>query len=91
MENNEEALACLRKVVQEEGECRPRLVLFTQDKCVPCKQERKRYKQDISEGIIEEINIDTPVGATLAGINAIDMIPSLVVLDCHDHIILPSV
>ena len=91
IEDNEEALACLKKVVQEEGECRPRLVLFTQDKCLPCKQERARHKQDISEGIIEEINIDTPVGATLAAINAIDMIPSLVVLDCNDHIILPGV
>jgi len=91
IEDNEEALACLRKVVQEEGECRPRLVLFTQDKCLPCKQERTRHAGDIAQGIIEEINIDTPVGATLAAINAIDMIPSLVVLDCHDKIIEPSV
>lgn len=91
IEDNEEALACLKKVVQEEGECRPRLVLFTQNKCVPCKEERARHKQDISEGIIEEINIDTPIGATLAEKNGIDMIPSLVVLDCNDKIIEPSV
>lgn len=91
IEDNEQALACLKKVVQEEGTCRPRLVLFTQTNCQSCKQELKRHSQDIGEGIIEEINIDSPEGATIAQKNSIDLIPSLVVLDCHDNIIEPSV
>jgi len=91
IEDTDKALACLKQVVQEKGECRPRLVLFTQINCRPCKQERTRYAKDIAEGIIEEINIDFPVGAAIAQKNAIDFIPSLVVLDCHDTIIEPGV
>lgn len=91
IEDNDEALACLKQVVQQESECRPRLVLFTETGCRPCKQERTRYAKDIAEGIIEEISIDSPVGATIAQKNAIDFIPSLVVLDCHDTIIEPGV
>lgn len=91
IEDNDEALACLKRVVQEESECRPRLILFTQNKCLPCKQERTKYSQDIAQGIIEEINVDSPVGVALAQKNGIDFIPSLVVLDCHDNIIEPGV
>lgn len=91
IQDNSEALACLKKVVQEKTECRPRLVLFTQTKCRSCKQERTRHAEDIAQGIIEEISIDSLEGATIAQKNDIDFIPSLVVLDCHDKIIEPGV
>ena len=91
IEDNKQALACLKEVVQEKAPCRPRLVLFTQTKCRSCKQERTRYAKDIAEGIIEELNIDSPEAATIAQKNGIDFIPSLVVLDCRDNIIEPGV
>ena len=91
IEDNSKALACLRKVVQEKTECRLRLVLFTETKCLPCKEERTRHAEDIGQGIIEEISIDSPIGAAIAQKNGIDFIPSLVVLDCHDNIIDPGV
>jgi hypothetical protein len=91
IEDNQKALSCLKEVTQEPSPCRARLVLFTQDNCTSCKQERKRYQDDIENGIIEEIRIDSPEGTKIADKNGIVFVPALVVLDCHDNIIEPGV
>jgi len=90
-EDNKEALDCLRELVQQPSPCRLRLVLFTQENCQSCKSEAKRYSDDIKAGIIEEVSLDSPEGTRIAMKNGIDFVPSLVVLDCHDNLIEPSV
>ena len=91
LKDNKSALDCLKRVVQEPSACQSRLVLFTQTNCPGCKSELKRHKQDVSEGLIEEVNIDSPEGLAIAKKNNIDFVPALVVLDCHDNLIEPSV
>lgn len=91
IEDNQQALSCLKEAVQEAGPCRTRLVLFTQGNCSSCKKERERFQDDLQSGTIEEIKIDSPEGRKIADKNGIDFAPALVVLDCHDNIIEPSV
>lgn len=91
IEDNEKALACLKEETQKPTACRARLVLFTEENCSSCKQERERYQGDISGGIIEEISIDSPEGIKIADKNGITFVPALVVLDCHNNIIEPGV
>jgi len=91
LEDNQAALDCLKKVTQEPGPCQSRLVLFTQTNCQGCKSESSRYRKDIADGIIHEISLDSPEGTAIAKRNGIDFVPALVVLDCHDNIIEPSV
>ena len=89
IKDDTQAFNCLRKVTQEPASCKPRLVLFTRDGCSGCKQERKRHKADIDAGIIEEINMTSPEGRAIANKIRLDMVPVLVVLDCHDNLIEP--
>lgn len=91
IEDNNAALDCLKTLVQEPAACQPRLVLFTQGNCLPCKSEASRYEKDIADGTIQEIDVDSPEGSAIAIKNGIDIIPALVVLDCHDNIIEPGV
>jgi hypothetical protein len=91
IEDNKGALDCLKKVTQEEGPCRSRLVLFTRKGCEGCKEIRQEHKKDLKDGAIEEISISSPEGQAIALKNGLDFVPALVVLDCHDNIIEPSV
>ena len=91
IEDNQQALACLKEETQKPTACRARLVLFTEGNCSSCKTERKKYQDDISSGSIEEISIDSPEGIKIADKNGITFVPALVVLDCHDNIIEPGV
>lgn len=91
MEENKAALNCLKKVVKEyagSDVCRPRLVLLVQDGCIPCKEEITLHAEDISKGIVEKINIDSPRGKAIAKINDIYAIPSVLLLDCNDNLIM---
>lgn len=93
IENNKAALDCLKRVVAEysgSDVCRPKLVLLVQDGCIPCKEESAIHTDDIAKGIVEKININSPEGLTIAKKNGIDLIPSLVLLDCHDNLIMPD-
>ena len=91
IEDNSEALNCLKKVVKEAtGECKPRLVLFTQDGCPHCEDEKKLRKNDIAQGVIQVMNLDSLEGLAIARKNDIDFVPALVLLDCQDNIIEPS-
>ena len=92
IEENQAALACLKKVVAQYSSsdvCRPKLVLLVQDGCIPCKEETSLHADDIARGIIQKINISSPEGLAIAKRNDIKFIPSLILLDCQDNLILP--
>lgn len=91
IEDNTEALACLKKAVQNaSGSCKPRLVLLTQEGCTPCKEERVHHKEAIAAGTIQEVDFNSPEGKRIAEKNDIDFTPSLILVDCHDAIIYPD-
>ena len=93
IEDDKTALNCLKKIVaQYSGSdvCRPKLVLLIQDGCIPCKEEIALHKNDIAKGIVEKIDIDSPRGRAIAQENDIYAIPSLLLLDCQDNLIMPK-
>lgn len=91
IENDLEALECMKELVRNAtGSCRPKLVLFTQPNCIPCKEEKATHKAAIAEGIIQEVSITSPEGLAIAAKNEIDFVPALVLLDCQDNLIYPS-
>ena len=92
IEENKAALNCLKRVVAQYSKsdiCRPKLVLLVQDQCIPCKEETALHADDIAKGIIRRININSPEGLAIARKNNIDSIPSLILLDCQDNLIMP--
>ena len=93
IEDNNQALACLKKVVKEYAgvdTCRPKLVLLYQEGCVPCKEEMALHKEDIAMGIVEKIDIDSTRGREIAQGNDIYSIPSLLLIDCKNKLIEPA-
>ena len=92
IEEDKSALACLKRVVaQHSGSnvCRPKLVLLVQDGCIPCKEETALHAEDIAKGIIQKIDLDSPEGFAIAKKNDIFLVPSLILLDCHNNLIEP--
>lgn len=91
IENDKDALACLKELVSSaEGNCRPKLVLLTQEGCLPCSEEKAFRQKDIDKGIIQELSIDTQEGFDVAAKNEIEDFPALVLLDCDGKLIYPS-
>ena len=93
IENDNSALACLKRVVaQYSGSdvCRPKLVLLVKDGCIPCKEEAALHADDIANGIVQKINVNSPEGLAIARKNDISLIPSLILLDCQDNLINPG-
>ncbi len=93
VEEDKAALECLKKVVaQYSGSdiCRPKLVLLVQDGCVPCKEETALHADDIARGVVQKISVNSPEGLAIAKKNDIELIPSLILLDCQDNLILPA-
>lgn len=90
IEDNQQALDCLKEATKEESPCKSRLVLFTKKGCSGCKEERKANKADIEAGRIEEISLNSKEGRAIADKNGLVFVPALVVLDCHDNIIEPD-
>ncbi len=92
IDDDNSALACLKRVVAEYSKsavCRPKLVLLVQDRCIPCKEETALHAEDITRGIIQKINVASPEGLAIAEKNDISLIPSLILLDCHNNLIMP--
>jgi len=88
----ESAFDCIKGVVSrgsDSDECRPKLVLLTQENCPGCEEGIARHQGDIDRGVIEEIRVDSPKGMEIIKANGIDYVPALLLLDCHDNIILP--
>ncbi len=91
IEDNKTALECMKELVSTaEGDCRPKLVLLTQENCTPCEEEKAFRQKDIDKGIIMELSVDTPAGFEVAAKNEIDYFPALVLLDCDGKLIYPS-
>jgi len=92
VEDDKAALACIKKVVAQYSDsdvCRPKLVLLTRKGCLPCKGEAALHAEDIAKGIVQQIDFTSPEGRAIAKKNDIELIPSLVLLDCHDKLIMP--
>ena len=92
IEEDKAALECLKKVVKQYAGtdiCRPKLVLLVQEGCIPCKEETALHAEDITRGIIQKINVASPEGLAIAEKNDISLIPSLILLDCHNNLIMP--
>jgi len=92
IEEDKSALACLKQVVARysgSDVCRPKLVLLVQDGCIPCKEESTLHAEDIAKGIIQKISSNSPEGLAIVKRNNIDFIPSLILLDCHNNLIMP--
>ena len=67
--------------------CKPRLVLFTQDDCVSCEEDRQKYAALLKTGQVIEIDANTPEGKAIMDHNNLDATPSLVLLDCENKLI----
>ena len=88
IEDDESALTCLKEVVSRaEGICRPKLVLLVQAECIPCKEEAARHANDIARGIVQKVMVDSPEGLEIVKKNDINSTPSLLLLDCHNKLI----
>ena len=91
--DNPSALACLKKVVSRYSTadiCKPRLVLLVGDNCGPCEKEIKLHEADIASGIIQKIRANSPEGRAITIKNKLPFTPSLVLLDCHNNLIMPK-
>lgn len=90
MQDDELALSCLKTTLSQmpkDASCRPRLILFTQEGCPPCHDEKIRLQADLDSGLILEVNLGNPDGRALAEKNGIDFAPALVLLDCNGNLI----
>lgn len=91
LEDNAEALECMKDIVRESsGKCKPQLVLFTEEGCTPCEEEKTIHKDAIKEGIIKELSVNTEEGLKVAIDIELDYLPALVMLDCNNKIIQPT-
>ena len=92
--NDKEALECVKDFVRKAQywvpSCRPKLILLTQERCVPCNEEKATHKKAIDEGLIQVLDIDTPEGRVIATKNEVELLPALLLLDCQDMVIYPS-
>jgi len=91
IEDNNGALACLKEIVRTaKGPCRPKLVLLTQERCIPCAEEKALHQEAIDNGIIQVLSINSSEGLEVATKNQLENVPALVLLDCKDNLIFPS-
>lgn len=93
IDDNSEAFSCVKKVVNkyanDDSVCRPRLVLMVQKGCSSCKKEAALHAADIANGTIIKVSAETPEGQTIMSENGIDMVPAILLLDCHNKSIDP--
>ena len=86
------ALECMKELVRAgEGKCKPKLVLFTQEDCEPCEEEEALHKEALKEGVIQKLSVNTEEGMDIAIKNKIEFYPALVLLDCNNNIIYPTI
>ena len=63
-------------------------IFLTQAGCIPCEEETALHKEAISMGIVEKIDVDSPRGREIAQDNEIYSIPSLLLLNCKNKLIM---
>ncbi len=91
LEDDAVALDCMKETVREaKGDCKPQLVLLTQESCTPCVEEKALHKDALKEGVIKELSVDTDAGMKVAIKNEIDFFPAIVLLDCDEKVIYPT-
>ncbi|KKM76826.1 hypothetical protein LCGC14_1376170 [marine sediment metagenome] len=97
IEDDTEAFQCIKDLVvagqqagAEKGEtCGPRILLFAQENCAPCAEEKARLQEDIDAGIVEVVDINTPEGLALAKKADIGHVPLVAIVDCEGEPINP--
>jgi len=92
IEDDDKAFACLVQTVARPkvpGVCAPQIVLLTQEGCEVCKEEKEAHRDEMSKGLIKEIDLQSQRGQQIAQANGIDWTPALLILDCNDHVIQP--
>lgn len=92
IEDDAVAFACLKETVRELASqpCAPRIVLFTREGCPYCAESKANLGQDLADGAIQEISIDTPEGMEAARKIGVEYFPTLTVLDCNGKELLPG-
>lgn len=88
---SDDALSCAIETIDMIPEdlqaCKPRLVLFIQDDCVPCAEDRAKYAVLLANGQVTEIDANSPEGKAIMDQNNLEATPSLVLLDCENKLI----
>ena len=88
---SDDALSCAIETIDmipaDLEACKPRLVLFTQDDCIPCEVDREKYAVLLSNGQVTEIDANSPEGKAIMDQNNLEQLPSLVLLDCENKLI----
>ena len=88
---SDDALSCAIETIEmipaDLEACKPRLVLFTQDDCVSCEEDRQKYAALLTAGQVIEIDANTPEGKAIMDHNNLEATPSLVLLDCENKLI----
>ena len=88
IEDNKEALDCLKKVVaSSSGPCRPQLVLLVAKDCEYCAEQEVIHKSDIDAGLIKKLDVASREGIDVIEKNDLEYIPALILLDCNGKII----
>lgn len=89
IENTQEALSCVKTMIANSNDtCRPKLVLLVSDGCEYCREEEENHKADIAAGIIKRVDIASREGIEMVEKNDLDVVPALILLDCHDKVIM---
>lgn len=89
---SEDVFDCIKKVVaryRDSDGCKPKFVLLTQKNCEPCERAKEEFADDIASGIIEKVPFDSTEGMEIIKNNGIEDVPSLLLLDCKNKIIMP--
>ncbi len=85
-------LSCVLETIEaipsELGDLRPRLVLFTQEGCPVCDEDKERYADMLASKRIVEIRADTPEGAGIMDKLQLPEVPTLAVLDPANNLLL---
>ena len=92
-EDHDKSIACISEVVRSSSQdkCPLSLVLLTQKSCEVCDDAKATYKKGINDGTIQVLDIGADARALkIAAKNEISAMPSLLLLDCNDMVILPS-
>ena len=89
IENTQEALSCVKTAIANSNDkCRPKLVLLVSAGCDYCREEEQNHRADIAAGIIEKVDIASREGINMVEKNNLDFVPALILLDCHDKVIM---
>lgn len=84
----ETQLTCAAYMIAEpeDASCPDHLIMLTQPGCVYCDRARHRYEDLFKSKLIEEVDLHSERGKSLAMQAGIDFTPGLVVVGCDDRL-----